>query len=112
MPIDQVVDEGVRLQIQQYNAKVCGNREVVKRMLDATAYLSMQELSFRGHDEGENYRELLEVIAQYDRVLAEHMESSTVFTGMSITIQNDLIAAIHSSIKTEIKKELNRTAGL
>ena len=86
MPIDQVVDEGVRLQIQQYNAKVCGNREVVKRMLDATAYLSMQELSFRGHDEGENsnkgnYRELVEVIAQYDRVLAEHLESLTVFTG-------------------------------
>ncbi|KAK0151974.1 Zinc finger MYM-type protein 1 [Merluccius polli] len=115
MPIDQVVDEGVRLQIQKHNAKVRGNREVVKRLLDATAYLGMQELSFRGHDEGEhsdnkgNYRELVEVIAQYDRVLAEHMESSTVFTGMSKTIQNDLIAAIHSSIKTEIKKELNRT---
>ena len=91
-----------------------GNREVVKRLLDATACLGMQELSFRGHDEGENsnkgnYRELVEVIAQYDRVLAEHMESSTVFTGTSKTFQNDLNAAIHSSIKTEIKKELNRT---
>ena len=31
-----------------------GNREVVKRLLDATACLGMQELSFRGHDEGEN----------------------------------------------------------
>ena len=51
------------LQIQQHNAKVRGNRDVVKRLLDATAYLSMQELSFRGHDKQEhfdmvNYREL------------------------------------------------------
>ena len=39
----------------------------------------------------------------------EHMVSMTVFTGMSKTIQNYLITAIHSSIKIEIKKELNRT---
>ena len=95
MPIDQVVDEGVRLQIQQHNAKVLGNREVVKHLLDATANLSMQGLSFRGHEGGVNsgnkgnYRELVEVIAQYGRVLAEQMESLTVFTGMSKTIQND-----------------------
>ena len=59
----------------------------MKRLLDATACLGMQELSFRGHDEGENsdnkgnYKELVEVIARYDRVLAEHLESLTVFTG-------------------------------
>ena len=74
VPIDQVVDEGVRLQIQKHNAKVRGNREVVKCLLDATAYLGMQELSFRGHDEGENsdnkgnYRELVEAIAQYEHI--------------------------------------------
>ena len=78
--LDQVVDEGVRLQIIKHNAKVRGNREVVNRLLDATAYLGVQELSFRGHegensDNNGNYRELVEVIAQYDRVLAEHMES-------------------------------------
>ena len=42
----------------------------------------MQELSFRGHDEGVdldnngNYRELLGVMARYDHVLAEHMQGS------------------------------------
>ena len=44
MPIDQVVDEGVRLQIAHHNAKVRQNREVLKRLIDATAYLGMQEL--------------------------------------------------------------------
>lgn len=113
MPIDRVVDEGVRLQIQQHNAKVSRNREVLKRLIDATAYLGMQELSLRGHEEGGNsdnkgnYRELAEVIARYDRVLAEHLESSTVFTGMSKTIQNDLISAIAGSINSEIQKQLN-----
>ena len=44
MPIDQVVDEGVQLQIAHHNAKVRQNREVLKRLIDATAYLGMQEL--------------------------------------------------------------------
>ena len=77
MPIDQVMDEGVRLQTAQHNAKVRQNRETVKRLINATAYLGMQELSFRGHDEG-----------------ADSDNNSSLFTGMSKTIQNDLISAI------------------
>lgn len=44
MPIHRVVDEGVRLQIAHHNVKVRQNREVLKRLIDATAYLGMQEL--------------------------------------------------------------------
>lgn len=57
--------------------------------------------SIRGHDEREssankaNYKELAEVIARYDALLAEHIELSTVFSRMSKTIQNDLIASSH-----------------
>ena len=40
MQIDQVLDEGVRLQMAQHNAKVRQNKEVLKRLIDATAYLS------------------------------------------------------------------------
>ena len=114
MPIDQVVDEGVRLQIAQHNAKVRQNREVLKRLIDATAYLGMQELSFRGHDEGVdsdnrgNYRELAGVMARYDHVLAEHMQGSSFFTGMSKMIQNDLISAISSTIHKDITNDLDK----
>ena len=114
MPIDQVVDEGVRLQIAHHNAKVRQNREVLKRLIDATAYLGMQELSFRGHDEGVdsdnrgNYRELAGVMARYDHVLAEHMQGSSFFTGMSKTIQNDLISAISSTIHKDITNDLDK----
>lgn len=107
------LNEGLRIQAAQHNEKVRRNRDVLKRLIDSIAYLGMQELAFRGHDETEssankgNYRELAEVIARYDALLAQHMESSTVFTGMSRTIQNDLITAIASSIRSEIKSEVD-----
>ena len=46
----------------------------------------MQDLAFRGHDEDSstnkgNDKELAELIAGYDVLLAEHMELSTVFSG-------------------------------
>jgi hypothetical protein len=58
----------------------------------------MQEFAFRGHDEREssinkgNYKEVAEVITRYDALLAEHIKLSTVFSGMSKTIQKDLIS--------------------
>lgn len=70
----------------------------------------MQEQSFQGHDERQesankgNYRELVDLIARYDDILAEHIENSSVFSDLSKTIQNDLISAIASTIKSEIKK--------
>lgn len=107
--IDHVMDKGLRIPSVQHNEKVRNGC----CLIDATAFLVMQELAFRGHDETEssankgNYRELAEVIARYDALLAQHMESSTVFTGMSRTIQNDLITAIASSNKSEIKSEVD-----
>lgn len=113
VPVDQLVDEGVRLQTAQHNVKVRRNRDTLRRLIDATAYLGMQELAFRGQDEGPNsdnkgnYRELVGLIARYDNLLAEQQQSSDGFTGMSATIQNDLICAIGNSINNEITKELN-----
>lgn len=115
VPVDQLVDEGVRIQVAQHNAKVRRNRDTLRRLIDAVAYLGMQELAFRGRDEGPNsdnkgnYRELTELIARYDNLLAEQLQSSGVFSGMSCGIQNDLICAIGTSISHEISKELNVT---
>lgn len=53
-----------------------------------------------------NYKELAEVIARYDALLAEHIDISAVFSGMSNTILNDLMASITSSIK-RLKREVD-----
>lgn len=112
-PINQLLDEGLRLQTAAHNEKVRRNRDALKRLIDTTTFLGMQELALRGHDERENsankgnYREMVQVLARYDAILAEHLETSAVFTGMSKTIQNDLISAIATTVKNEIKKEVD-----
>lgn len=49
----------------------------------------------------------MDLIARYDRILVEHIENSSVFSGLSKTIQNDLISTILSTIKSEIKGEVD-----
>lgn len=77
-----------------------------------TSLLGRQELSFRGHDESSessnkgNYREFTETLAKYDSVLSTQFESSTVFSGMSHTIQNDLISALAATISDQIRDEI------
>lgn len=65
----------------------------------------MQEQSIRGHDEKQqpanrsNCRELVDLIARQESILAEHTDNFSVLSGLSKTIQNDLISAIASTIK-------------
>lgn len=114
MPIDQGLDEGLRLQIAQHNEMVRRNRDALKRLIDTTtAFLGMQELAFMGHSERDesdtkgNCKELAEVIARYDALLGEHLESTTVFSAVSKTIQNDLLSSIATTIKDEVQKEMD-----
>ena len=57
-------------------------------------YLGKQELAFCGHEESAlspnrgNLIELVNAMAEFDQELASHLQTSTVFTGMSSTIQN------------------------
>ena len=72
----------------------------------------MQEIAFRGHDESEtsdnrgNYIELIHLLAEFDEQLLTHLDSSTVFKGLSPLIQNDLIESVSYVVLAEIKKEL------
>lgn len=81
-------------------------------MIDVTSLLGHQELSFRGHDESSesankgNYREFAETLAKYDPVLATQFQSSAVFSGLSHSIQNDLISAIAATVSDEINSEI------
>ena len=51
-----------------------------------------------------NYVKLLHTLAAKDERLARHLEASTVFSGFSNIIQNDLIAAIGDVIRNDIKE--------
>ncbi|KAJ4449056.1 hypothetical protein ANN_00451 [Periplaneta americana] len=68
-----------------------------------------QELDFRGHNESVesdnigNYIEYLSSLSEFDHLLANHLESSTVFRGNSPAIQNDLIFAISGVMIKNIK---------
>ena len=48
--------------------------------------------------------ELLHTLAAKDERLARHLETSTVFSGFSSIIQNDLIAAIGDVVRYDIKE--------
>ncbi|KAJ4447509.1 hypothetical protein ANN_09516 [Periplaneta americana] len=71
-----------------------------------------QELAFRDHNESVesdnrgNYIEYLSSLSEFDHLLANHLESSTVFRGTSPAIHNDLIFAISGVMIKNIKSEI------
>ena len=78
--------------------------------------MGKQELPLRGHNEGAdslnrgNYRELLHCFAEIASVFASRLhnkEGSKQFSGVSSSIQNDLIQAIGKVISDEIRNEVN-----
>ena len=111
--IDLALNEQRRLNTSVHNAKVKENREILKDLINATCFLAKQEFAFRGNDESAsssnrgNYVELLHAFAEKDDKLARHLETSTVFSGVSNRIQNDLIEAIGDVIRNDIQTEIN-----
>ncbi|XP_063061049.1 zinc finger MYM-type protein 1-like [Engraulis encrasicolus] len=112
-PIDVALSEQHRLNVSKHNAKVKENREILKHLIHATCFLAKQGLAFRGNDESAsssnrgNYVELLNAFAELDERLERHLETATVFSGLSGTIQNDLIEAVGDVIRADIKKEID-----
>ncbi|KAJ4446703.1 hypothetical protein ANN_13400 [Periplaneta americana] len=110
--VDMQLSDQLKNEITFHNKKVDQNRELLKRFIHAVCFLSKQELAFRGHDESStsinrgNYVELLKYTAEYDPLLKAHLETSTVFKGVSNRIQNDLIEAVAKSLLEEIKLEM------
>lgn len=75
------------------------------RLVDMKIYLATQEQSFCGHDKASdsenkgNYKELAELLSIYDPKFDEFLKESSVFRGMSKTIQNDLLDQSRRSSK-------------
>ncbi|KAJ4432268.1 hypothetical protein ANN_20885, partial [Periplaneta americana] len=111
--IDTQLDQQLKSDVARHNEMVKKNREILKCLIDATCFLAMQELPFRGHGESEDslnkgsYIELLHLLSNYDITLREHLESSTTFKGTSNRIQNDLITAISGVLMESIKNDIS-----
>ena len=94
------LNEQQRLNISLHNSKAKENREILKVLINGTCYLANQELAFRRNNESAtsfnrgNYVELIYAFAENDEGIFRHLETSTVFSGLSNQIQNDIIEAV------------------
>uniref|UniRef100_H3ALD6 DUF4371 domain-containing protein n=1 Tax=Latimeria chalumnae TaxID=7897 RepID=H3ALD6_LATCH len=112
--IDEMLDDQRQQQILKRNAQVEKNCDVLKRFIDIVCLLGRQELSFHAHDESAtslnrgNYVEMAHFLSRYDDRLATHLSTaSSVFTGLSNHIQNDIVQSVSAIILDFIKKELS-----
>ncbi|XP_061742423.1 uncharacterized protein LOC133542382 [Nerophis ophidion] len=106
--VDLALKEQRRLNISIHNANVKENREILKDLINATCYLGKQELAFGGtsSSDGGNFVQLLHLYAEKDERLARQLETSSVFTGTSDGIQDDLVEAVGDVIRNDIKREI------
>ncbi|XP_076034499.1 zinc finger MYM-type protein 1-like [Oratosquilla oratoria] len=100
--------------IEVHNKKVKENRDILNKLICATCFLVKQKLAFRGDNEQTsslnrgNYVELLNYTAKFDEKLAQHLENSSVFCGLSGKMQDDLIEAVGTVVENNIKEEIAR----
>ena len=114
--IASTLDSARKIEIENFNAKVRENREIIKRLIDVAIFLCTQELTFRGHDESEtsfncgNFKELISLLNRYDTYLGNFLEkdsdNKSVFSGTSKMIQNELVESISFVITNKFLKLL------
>ena len=98
--IDLALNKQQRLYISFQDSKVKENREILKVVINRTCYLAHQKLAFCKNDESAtsfnrgNYVELTYTFAENDERISCHLETSTVFSGLSSQKQNVIIEAV------------------
>ncbi|XP_028998771.1 zinc finger MYM-type protein 1-like isoform X1 [Betta splendens] len=107
--ISVALNEQRRLNVSVHNAKVKENRALLRSLIDAACFLAQQRLPFGRNSSSDagNFVELLHAFAAKDEQLARHLETSTVFSGLSDKIQDHLIEALGDLIRNDIKQEIN-----
>lgn len=100
--------------LRLYNEDVRKNRKLLGYLLDVCVLLGKQELAFRGHDEKPNslnqgnFKEVFYLIINNDDEIKDHIKKNEgLFTGLSKSIQNDLIESIAQVMTDEISNEIN-----
>lgn len=112
--IKQQLSSAYRLNIKQYNEKISHNRYILNKIINCIKFCGAFEFALRGHDEKSNsenpgvFRGLMNFSSELHSVLKCHIENSSVFKGLSKSIQNDLLecclAVCQQRIKNEIKQ--------
>ncbi|MGH0150919.1 UNVERIFIED_CONTAM: hypothetical protein FKN15_028710 [Acipenser sinensis] len=110
-PTVMLLREQRRLAVLEHNEKVRKNREVLKRLIDISVVLSRQEFAFRGHREteesGGHFIELVGSFFRHDAELKGYWQTNaSVFSGLSKTIQNELIECVAEEMAAYVDREI------
>ncbi|XP_033611596.1 zinc finger MYM-type protein 1-like [Cryptotermes secundus] len=112
--IKEKLSEAYRLSIYEHNIKVKKNHDILSEIIDCIFFCGNFGTPLRGYDEKDDsinlgvFRGLVNFASKLDSDLKHHLETSAVFTGVSKTIQNEILDCLlqiyHEEIRTEIKK--------
>lgn len=111
-----VINEHNNLFKKMYNENVRLNCLFIEHLIDLVLFLGKQKLTFRGHDESSNslnkgnFRELFDMhILRCSQEIQSHYKIiKNTFSGLSKSIQNDLLSCISELLINQIKKEIKK----
>ncbi|KAJ0005855.1 hypothetical protein NQD34_015749 [Periophthalmus magnuspinnatus] len=106
---DSHLNQKVKLCIEKHNKKVKNNRDVLQRIVNIVTVLACQEHCEEESPDSQrgNYIELVDLVKEYDVILATHLETS-VFSNLSSHVHNDLIDAVSMVMLDKIKSEISQ----
>ncbi|XP_063918636.1 zinc finger MYM-type protein 1-like [Zophobas morio] len=113
--IQNSLNSAYRENILKQNEIIKENRDIIRRLIDMIIFLGTQEQALRGHDESQNslnqgnFKELANLLSKFDDKFKKFLDESSVFSGLSKTIQNDLIDSINKIISQIISAEIKQS---
>ncbi|XP_076763834.1 zinc finger MYM-type protein 1-like [Xylocopa sonorina] len=114
--IKEKVSEAYKLSISEHNIKVKKNREILSKIIDCIFFCGNFETSLHGYDENDDsvhpgiFRGLLNFASKLDSDLMNHLETNTVFKGVSKTVQNEILDCLLQIYHEEIRAEIRKTS--
>ncbi|XP_059141319.1 uncharacterized protein LOC131929216 [Physella acuta] len=112
--IDVEVEAQIQVEKQRW-------RDVLKRLLSCIKFLASQNLALRGHQENlspepgtnvGNFLSLLTLVAQYDQLLANHLQHAQQNPGaisyLSPEIQNEFLSILASTVRNQLLKDIRK----